>query len=67
MITSCQIPSIEQEKVWDVELISAQCQGHFIDSEGCTELPEVWQAASIPSFIKTKLHSQGNKYNSADL
>ncbi|NNH79023.1 serine hydrolase family protein [Acinetobacter sp. ANC 5380] len=36
--------SIEQAQSLDTELISAQCQGHFIDSEGCTELPEVWQA-----------------------
>ena len=36
--------SIEQAQSLDAELISAQCQGHFIDSEGCTELPEVWQA-----------------------
>lgn len=36
--------SIEQAKSLDAELISAQHQGHFIDSEGCTELPEVWQA-----------------------
>ncbi|MGS0706262.1 RBBP9/YdeN family alpha/beta hydrolase [Acinetobacter sp. ANC 3781] len=35
--------SIEQAKSLDTELISAQWQGHFIDSEGCTELPEVWQ------------------------
>ncbi|TCB59974.1 RBBP9/YdeN family alpha/beta hydrolase [Acinetobacter terrae] len=36
--------SIEQAQSLDAELISAQCQGHFIDSEGCTKLPEVWQA-----------------------
>lgn len=36
--------SIEQAKSLDAELISAQWQGHFIDSEGCTELPEVWRA-----------------------
>ena len=35
--------SIEQAQSLDAELISAQWQGHFIDSEGCTELPEVWQ------------------------
>lgn len=35
--------SIEQAKSLDAELIVARHQGHFIDSEGCTELPEVWQ------------------------
>lgn len=35
--------SIEQAKSLDAELVAARHQGHFIDSEGCTELPEVWQ------------------------
>jgi predicted alpha/beta hydrolase family esterase len=36
--------SIEQAKSLDAELIAAEHQGHFIDSQGCTELPEVWQS-----------------------
>ena len=36
--------SLEQAKSLDADVIAAQHQGHFIDSEGCTELPEVWQA-----------------------
>ena len=36
--------SLEQAQSLEATVISAQHQGHFIDSEGCTELPEVWQA-----------------------
>lgn len=36
--------SLEQAKSLDADIIVAQHQGHFIDSEGCTALPEVWQA-----------------------
>lgn len=36
--------SLEQAQSLDAEIIRAHHQGHFIDSEGCTELPEVWQA-----------------------
>lgn len=36
--------SLAQAKSLDAEVIAAQHQGHFIDSEGCTDLPEVWQA-----------------------
>lgn len=34
--------SLEQAKSLDATEIQAAHQGHFIDSEGCTELPEVW-------------------------
>ena len=36
--------SLEQAQSLHAEIIEAQHQGHFIDSEGCTELPEVWHA-----------------------
>ncbi|QIO08096.1 RBBP9/YdeN family alpha/beta hydrolase [Acinetobacter lanii] len=35
--------SLEQAHRLNAKVIAAQHQGHFIDSEGCTELPEVWQ------------------------
>lgn len=35
--------SLEQAQSLNARVIAAQHQGHFIDSEGCTELPEVWQ------------------------
>lgn len=35
--------SLEQARSLNARVIAAQHQGHFIDSEGCTELPEVWQ------------------------
>lgn len=35
--------SLEQAKSLDAQVIKSQHQGHFIDSEGCTELPEIWQ------------------------
>ncbi|MGE8561356.1 MAG: RBBP9/YdeN family alpha/beta hydrolase [Acinetobacter sp.] len=35
--------SLEQARSLDAKVIAAKHQGHFIDSEGCTELPEVWQ------------------------
>ncbi len=42
--------SIQQAESLDAELIAAEHQGHFIDSEGCTELPEVWQVI-LPYLI----------------
>ncbi|EJO34766.1 MULTISPECIES: RBBP9/YdeN family alpha/beta hydrolase [Acinetobacter] len=44
--------SLEQAKSLDAEVIQAKHQGHFIDSEGCTELPEVWQA--IEPYVLTE-------------
>lgn len=35
--------SLEQANSLDAQVIEAVHQGHFIDSQGCTELPEVWQ------------------------
>lgn len=35
--------SLEQAKSLDAKVIQAEHFGHFIDSQGCTELPEVWQ------------------------
>ncbi len=35
--------SLEQARSLNASVIAAQHQGHFIDSQGCTELPEVWQ------------------------
>lgn len=34
--------SLEQADSLKAEVIQAQHQGHFIDSDGCTVLPEVW-------------------------
>ena len=35
--------SLEQAQSLHARVIAAKHQGHFIDSEGCIELPEVWQ------------------------
>src|SRR5690606_9800016 len=35
--------SLEQAESLDAIVISAEHQGHFINSQGCTELPEVWR------------------------
>lgn len=35
--------SLEQAESLNARVIAGKHQGHFIDSEGCTELPEVWQ------------------------
>ncbi|WP_019837755.1 RBBP9/YdeN family alpha/beta hydrolase [Acinetobacter towneri] len=42
--------SLEQARSLDAKIIEAQHQGHFIDSQGCTELVEVWQAI-LPHII----------------
>lgn len=44
--------SLEQAKSLDAEVIETQHQGHFIDSQGCRELPEVWQ--SLHAHIQQK-------------
>ena len=43
--------SLAQAKSLDAQVIEARHQGHFIDSEGCTELPEVWDAVE-PYLIR---------------
>jgi hypothetical protein len=35
--------SLQQADSLDALVVSAEHQGHFIDSQGCTELPEVWR------------------------
>jgi len=35
--------SLEQAESLNARVIKAEHFGHFIDSQGCTELPEVWQ------------------------
>jgi len=42
--------SLEQAESLDAQVIKAQHFGHFIDSQGCTELPEVWQSIE-PNLI----------------
>lgn len=42
--------SLEQAHCLEAEIIVAKHQGHFIDSEGCTELPEVWQLIQSDQF-----------------
>lgn len=34
--------SFQQAESIDAHVVAAEHQGHFIDSEGCTALPEVW-------------------------
>ncbi len=46
--------SLEQAKSLDADVIAAQHQGHFIDSEGCTELPEVWDVLAENLVLKAK-------------
>ncbi len=43
--------SLEQAESLDAQVIKAQHFGHFIDSQGCTELPEVWQSIE-PNLIR---------------
>lgn len=35
--------SLEQAESLDAIVVCAEHQGHFINSQGCTELPEVWR------------------------
>lgn len=44
--------SLEQAQSLEATVIAAQHQGHFIDSQGCTEIPEVWQA--IQPYLMTE-------------
>lgn len=43
--------SLKQAESLDAQVIKAQHFGHFIDSQGCTELLEVWQSIE-PNLIR---------------
>ena len=45
--------SLEQADSLDAIVVSAKHQGHFIDSEGCTDLPELWKVIE-PYLIKAE-------------
>lgn len=46
--------SLEQAESLAADIVAAEHQGHFIDSEGCTALPEVWDAIAQNLLIHTQ-------------